>query len=140
MHLGKMEIIAILTLVGLISTTIIVISFWRILKKAGFKPGYSFLAVVPIINWIALYYFAFSDWPSQNTQNKTEWYSSLAKSIRQPPNQSLKPRNWLSAILARAKTSTRIILQRSTTFTNTVVHTRRVTFVTFTSPRLSSVR
>ena len=43
-------------------------------------------------------------------------------------------------MLTRAKTVSTKILQRSTTFTKTVVRNRRVTFVNCTSPQLSSVR
>jgi hypothetical protein len=71
MNLGTPELILILFIIILFSL-IYVIPFWRILKRTGFSPGFSFLALVPIVKLIALYYFAFTEWPSTGESKKTE--------------------------------------------------------------------
>ncbi|WP_429111382.1 hypothetical protein, partial [Aeromonas rivipollensis] len=48
-------------------TVIIVIPCWRILKKAGYPPALSLLAMVPLVNVIALWFFAFAKWPKGST-------------------------------------------------------------------------
>lgn len=47
-------------------TVIIVIPCWRILKKAGYSPALSLLAIVPLVNIIALWFFAFAKWPKES--------------------------------------------------------------------------
>ena len=71
MNLGTPEILLILLVVILFSF-IYVIPFWRILKRTGFNPALSLLAIIPLVKLIALYYFAFSDWPNENKLNKTQ--------------------------------------------------------------------
>ena len=36
---------------------------WCIAKKAGYEPWYGLLMIVPILNVVLLYYFAFTEWP-----------------------------------------------------------------------------
>jgi hypothetical protein len=47
----------------LIVAAFVVIPFWQIFAKAGFSGWLSFLMLVPIVNALALYFLAFSDWP-----------------------------------------------------------------------------
>jgi len=49
--------------VGLIAQIILGISGWHIAKKAGYAPAWGLLAVVPIISYIVILYFAFNKWP-----------------------------------------------------------------------------
>ena len=51
-------------LLMLIFAVLIILPFWFIFSKAGFPQWLSLLMVVPIVNVIMLYVFAFSDWPS----------------------------------------------------------------------------
>ena len=51
-------------LMMLIFAALIILPFWFIFSKAGFPRWLSLLMVVPIVNAIMLYVFAFSDWPS----------------------------------------------------------------------------
>jgi len=44
---------------------IIVIPFWRILKKAGFHPAISLLALFPPLGIVLLFFLAFAPWPNQ---------------------------------------------------------------------------
>lgn len=39
--------------------------FTRIVVKAGFSGWWALLGMVPLINLFALWWFAFSDWPSE---------------------------------------------------------------------------
>lgn len=43
---------------------LIVIPFWQLFSKAGYSGWFSLLMLLPLINVIALYVFAFSDWPA----------------------------------------------------------------------------
>ncbi len=40
-----------------------VVCFWRIFRKAGFHGAWGFLALVPFVNFLALLYLAFAQWP-----------------------------------------------------------------------------
>ncbi len=35
----------------------------RILEKAGFKPQWAFVLLIPVVNVIMIWVFAFADWP-----------------------------------------------------------------------------
>ena len=51
---------------GLILTIIVaavIYPVWRILDRVGFSPFWSVLALIPFVNLLALWFFAFSDWP-----------------------------------------------------------------------------
>lgn len=41
-----------------------VFPFWNILRKAGFSGWWSFLSLVPLLNLVLLWVFAFTPWPS----------------------------------------------------------------------------
>ena len=71
MNIATPEIMLILLVVTLVSF-IYVIPFWRILKRTGFQPAFSFLALIPVVKLVALYYFAFSEWPNESKLNKTQ--------------------------------------------------------------------
>lgn len=43
---------------------IVVVPCWRIMRKAGFAGAWSLLALVPLVNVIALWVFAFVSWPN----------------------------------------------------------------------------
>lgn len=44
---------------------IFVIPAWRIVSKAGYNGAFSLLLLVPFVNVIALWVFAFAEWPAQ---------------------------------------------------------------------------
>lgn len=46
----------------LIGTTIMIVPFWFICKKAGFSPWLSFLNAVPLGNLILIYILGFAEW------------------------------------------------------------------------------
>lgn len=55
----------------LVVAALIVIPFWQIFTKAGFSGWLSFLMLVPLVNVLALYSLAFSDWPAQRGSTAT---------------------------------------------------------------------
>lgn len=42
--------------------------FWRILNKAGFSGAWSFLTLVPVVNLVVIWVFAFVTWPVEKKQ------------------------------------------------------------------------
>ena len=44
---------------------IVVLPFWRILKKAGFHPALSLLTLLPPLAIVLLFFLAFAPWPNQ---------------------------------------------------------------------------
>ena len=46
-------------------TLLIIIPCWKIFRRVGLNPGFSFLAVIPFLGWlIAAAILAFSKWPA----------------------------------------------------------------------------
>jgi uncharacterized membrane protein YhaH (DUF805 family) len=62
-----MEIVgSVVTLVSLIlGVAIAVVPVVKILRKAGFNGWWSILYLIPLVNLVALYLFAFTEWPSE---------------------------------------------------------------------------
>jgi predicted ABC-type exoprotein transport system permease subunit len=52
-------------LILLIYLVIIVLPLWRIVSKAGYPGAWALLSVIPLVNLIALWVFAFARWPYQ---------------------------------------------------------------------------
>jgi len=50
-------------LAGLISQIILGVAGWHIAKKAGYAPAWGLLAIVPVLSYIIILYFAFKEWP-----------------------------------------------------------------------------
>lgn len=48
----------------LIYLVTIVVPCWRIVAKAGFPGALGLLALVPLVNFVLLWVFAFAKWPS----------------------------------------------------------------------------
>jgi hypothetical protein len=58
MHaMGPIMLIALL-----IGTLIYLVPMWQIVKKAGFAPALSLLMLIPMVNLVMLYVFAFCNW------------------------------------------------------------------------------
>lgn len=38
---------------------------WKIVKKAGFNPAWSFVGFVPLLNIVMLWVFALASWPNK---------------------------------------------------------------------------
>ncbi len=63
----EMSPIAPLMILGF--AAIYVIPFWFILSKAGYSKWLSLLMFFPIVNFILLYFLAFSNWPILRNKN-----------------------------------------------------------------------
>lgn len=48
----------------LIFGILVIVPFWIIFSKAGHSKWLSLLMIIPLVNVIAIYYLAFSEWPS----------------------------------------------------------------------------
>ena len=47
----------------LIFAALIIVPFWSIFRKAGDTPWLSVLMTAPLVNFVMLYFLAFSNWP-----------------------------------------------------------------------------
>lgn len=65
--MGGMSIfhIFILLFYALLSGILFVPPMWRIVSKAGYSGAWSLLALVPVLNLLLLWVFAFSRWPNE---------------------------------------------------------------------------
>ena len=59
-NIGIGLLLAIVTIVA----ALVIIPYWQLFSKAGYSGWWSFLMVLPLINLIALYVLAFSEWPA----------------------------------------------------------------------------
>ena len=48
---------------GLIVLVLVIVPLWRICTRAGFSGWWSLLVVVPLLNLIMLWVFAYAKWP-----------------------------------------------------------------------------
>jgi hypothetical protein len=62
MGIGMRELVIVLMVVGCFF--LVIWPYSRIFGKAGFSGAFSILMVVPLVNLIALWVFAYSDWPA----------------------------------------------------------------------------
>ncbi len=60
MHMGPFGLI-----MWLVFVVFIILPFWFIFSKAGYSKWLSLLMVIPVVNFVMLYFLAFSTWPSQ---------------------------------------------------------------------------
>ena len=61
-------LIVLILIVG--GAVLVVVPYWSIFKKAGFDPATSLLMLIPIVNFVMLYYLAFTEWPILKQQQK----------------------------------------------------------------------
>lgn len=47
----------------LVLVLVVLIPAWRIVSRAGYSGAWSLLLLVPVVNVIAVFVFAFSEWP-----------------------------------------------------------------------------
>lgn len=50
-----------------LGAVLFVIPTWRILQKAGFHGALSLLGLLPIVNMVLLWVFAFVKWPNERS-------------------------------------------------------------------------
>jgi uncharacterized membrane protein YhaH (DUF805 family) len=56
-------------LFSLLTLAVFVVPTWKIVAKAGFSGWWSLLMLVPFVNFIMLWMFAFMDWPAVRKGN-----------------------------------------------------------------------
>jgi hypothetical protein len=64
--------VALLFLLGLWVT-------WRIVRKAGYHGAWSLIILLPLVNLVAVYVFAFSDWPALRRRRTRQDDGSVAR-------------------------------------------------------------
>jgi len=52
-------------LVLLLYVAFVLVPCWRIVAKAGFSGAWSLLALIPLVNVVAFWVFAFVRWPNE---------------------------------------------------------------------------
>lgn len=50
-------------LIGLLTLIAMGVAGWKIAEKAGYAPAWGLLAMVPLVGYVAILYFAFTEWP-----------------------------------------------------------------------------
>jgi len=60
----SMSFFSFMPIMMLIFGILIIVPFWIIFSKAGHSKWLSLLMIIPLVNVIAIYYLAFSEWPS----------------------------------------------------------------------------
>ena len=50
-------------LVDLVFVVVAIVAATKILSKAGYSPWFSLLLLIPLVNFVMILVFAFSDWP-----------------------------------------------------------------------------
>ena len=58
-------------LVFVVMVAVVLYPIGRILGRIGLSPFWSFLAVIPLVNLIALWVLAFSDWPGTSSDTQS---------------------------------------------------------------------
>ena len=56
----------------LIIVVLFVLPFWKIFSKAGFSGWWSLTQLIPLLNFIGLFYLAFAKWPVHQKLNSSE--------------------------------------------------------------------
>ena len=51
---------------------IMIIPFWKIFSKAGYKGALSLLMVIPFVGIVLLFFLAFSEWPIEKKTGARE--------------------------------------------------------------------
>ena len=54
-------------LLFIIMVVAVIYPIGRILNRAGFSPFWSIAALIPLVNLVALWVFAFLDWPDRRS-------------------------------------------------------------------------
>ena len=67
---------------------IMIIPYWFIWKKAGFSPWLSLLMFLPLVNLVALYVLAFSEWKVVPVTQTTSAYPYPYPPASIPPPQA----------------------------------------------------
>jgi hypothetical protein len=55
--------VGVLVIIYLAVVGLFFVGWWQILSKAGYSGAWVFIALVPLVNIVMFFVFAFSDWP-----------------------------------------------------------------------------
>ncbi|MFN7644157.1 MAG: hypothetical protein ACK5PW_13935 [Burkholderiales bacterium] len=61
---GLLDSPSLVTLLGLVLLTVPIVMIARVLRRAGYSPWWVLLVLVPLVNLIALWVFAYARWPA----------------------------------------------------------------------------
>jgi hypothetical protein len=61
---GLRESPSMVTLLGLVLLTVPMVMIARVLRRAGYSPWWVLLMLVPLVNLVALWVFAYARWPA----------------------------------------------------------------------------
>jgi hypothetical protein len=61
---GLLDSPSLVTLLGLVLLTVPIVMIARVLRRAGYSPWWVLLLLVPLVNLIALWVFAYARWPA----------------------------------------------------------------------------
>lgn len=61
---GLVDSPSLVTLLGLVLLTVPIVMIARVLRRAGYSPWWVLLVLVPLVNLIALWVFAYARWPA----------------------------------------------------------------------------
>jgi uncharacterized membrane protein YhaH (DUF805 family) len=53
---------------------ILLVPLWRIVRKAGYSGAWALVSLIPLVNIIALWIFAFSKWPNERVRHDERPY------------------------------------------------------------------
>ncbi|HVL76571.1 MAG TPA: hypothetical protein VM406_11195 [Noviherbaspirillum sp.] len=53
---------------------VFLIPLWRIISKAGYSGAWALLSLIPLVNILALWIFAFARWPSERERREDHGY------------------------------------------------------------------
>jgi hypothetical protein len=69
----------------LVSMTLTAIPIARILDRAGFSRWLAFIGLIPLVNIVGLWAFAFTDWPSEsvNPRELDQWSPGANEAFKQ---------------------------------------------------------
>jgi hypothetical protein len=62
-------------LISLVALVVTVYGAWQGVARAGYAGAWSLLLLVPFVNIIAVYIFAFATWPAERRAPVTQWRS-----------------------------------------------------------------
>lgn len=61
---GLRESPSLVTLLALVLLTVPIVMIGRVLRRAGHSPWWVLLVLVPVVNLVALWVFAYTRWPA----------------------------------------------------------------------------
>jgi len=67
-----MDLFAPKHLIVILLVVLLVVPYWKIFGKAGFSPWLALGMLVPLANFVLLFYLAFATWPRDRLKDHAE--------------------------------------------------------------------